>query len=184
MVRSGTDFTVVVDLCRGVHEYKFIVDEQWRFAQDQPLKPDDGGNVNNVVDITQYHGFPLEVTSERLVTVSEFKYEQKIMPLKEYNADAPAIPLLLSKSNHCCFDATPGKAVPNIPLHCMANHYFDDCCSTLAKHGVEDVASLVVVRRFREKMGTSVIVTKSPFALADGSRGAPGNPMKSRVTRR
>lgn len=35
MRRSGNDFTYIHNLKRGKHAYKFIVDEEWRFAPDQ-----------------------------------------------------------------------------------------------------------------------------------------------------
>ena len=36
MHRSGNDFSYVHNLKRGKHAYKFIVDDEWRFAPDQP----------------------------------------------------------------------------------------------------------------------------------------------------
>ena len=35
MFRSGNDFTYIHNLTRGKHVYKFIVDDEWRFAPDQ-----------------------------------------------------------------------------------------------------------------------------------------------------
>ena len=32
---SGNDFTYIRDLKKGKHAYKFIVDDEWRFAPDQ-----------------------------------------------------------------------------------------------------------------------------------------------------
>merc|ERR1719356_2331690 len=55
MVRSGNEFSVVQELPRGVHQYKFIVDDHWRFAPDQPKTQDGHGNMNNVLDISNYH---------------------------------------------------------------------------------------------------------------------------------
>ena len=40
MVRSGNEFAVVKDLPRGMHQYKFVVDDHWRFAPDQPKTQD------------------------------------------------------------------------------------------------------------------------------------------------
>ena len=40
-------FTVLVHLPPGYHQYKFIVDGEWRHDETQPFMPDPLGNVNN-----------------------------------------------------------------------------------------------------------------------------------------
>ncbi|KAK3266986.1 hypothetical protein CYMTET_24427 [Cymbomonas tetramitiformis] len=40
-------FAVVCNLPPGVHQYKFIVDGEWRHDEGQPFMPDPLGNVNN-----------------------------------------------------------------------------------------------------------------------------------------
>eukprot|EP00891_Asterochloris_glomerata_P002429 jgi/Astpho2/2429/fgenesh1_pm.00044_%23_15_t len=42
-----TVFQVVVHLPPGYHQYKFIVDGEWRHDETQPFMPDPLGNVNN-----------------------------------------------------------------------------------------------------------------------------------------
>ena len=37
---GGNEFTLLKTLERGVHQYKFIVDGNWRFASDQPTMRD------------------------------------------------------------------------------------------------------------------------------------------------
>ena len=41
---------------KGVYQYKFIVDNEWKFSNNFPFKNDGNGNINNVVDnsINQY----------------------------------------------------------------------------------------------------------------------------------
>lgn len=34
MTKKGNEFTLVKALERGVHQYKFVVDNEWRFAPD------------------------------------------------------------------------------------------------------------------------------------------------------
>jgi len=41
-------------LPRGIHQYKFIVDGEWRFSPDDPIMPDEHGNINNVSDTNQF----------------------------------------------------------------------------------------------------------------------------------
>lgn len=44
------EFHLVLDLPKGVYQYKFIVDGNWVCSQDFPQTDDGSGNVNNVVD--------------------------------------------------------------------------------------------------------------------------------------
>ena len=52
MKQNGNEFTAVVPLERGLHQYKFIVDGVWRYSEDQPKCHDGNGNTNNIVDTT------------------------------------------------------------------------------------------------------------------------------------
>mmetsp|Transcript_2880 Transcript_2880/g.5400 ORF Transcript_2880/g.5400 Transcript_2880/m.5400 type:complete len:381 (+) Transcript_2880:489-1631(+) len=54
MHRSGNDFTYIHNLKRGKHAYKFIVDDEWRFAPDQPTVADVDGRINNFIDVTEF----------------------------------------------------------------------------------------------------------------------------------
>lgn len=55
--RSGGDFVVCLNLLPGTYQYKFIVDNEWRYATDQQTVRDEMGNINNclvVEDQTMY----------------------------------------------------------------------------------------------------------------------------------
>lgn len=54
MHRSGNDFTYIHNLKRGKHAFKFIVDDEWRFAPDQPTVADIDGRINNFIDVTDF----------------------------------------------------------------------------------------------------------------------------------
>jgi 5'-AMP-activated protein kinase regulatory beta subunit len=54
MHRSGNDFLHIASLAAGRHAYKFVVDDEWRFAPDQPTVTDATGNMNNVIDLTDF----------------------------------------------------------------------------------------------------------------------------------
>lgn len=41
-------------LPRGVHQYKFIVDGEWRFSPEDPTMPDINGHINNYIDTTNF----------------------------------------------------------------------------------------------------------------------------------
>jgi 5'-AMP-activated protein kinase regulatory beta subunit len=57
MHRSGNDFTYIHNLKRGKHAFKFIVDDEWRFAPDQPTVADIEGRINNFIDVTEFKAY-------------------------------------------------------------------------------------------------------------------------------
>ena len=57
MHRSGNDFTYIHNLKRGKHAFKFIVDDEWRFAPDQPTVADIEGRINNFIDVTGFKAY-------------------------------------------------------------------------------------------------------------------------------
>lgn len=54
MHRSGNDFTYIHNLKKGKHAFKFIVDDEWRFAPDQPTVADIEGRINNFMDVSDF----------------------------------------------------------------------------------------------------------------------------------
>lgn len=57
MHRSGNDFTYIHNLKRGKHAFKFIVDDEWRFAPDQPTVADIEGRINNFIDVSDFQAY-------------------------------------------------------------------------------------------------------------------------------
>lgn len=57
MHRSGNDFTYIHNLNRGKHAFKFIVDDEWRFAPDQPTVADIDGRINNFIDVSDFRAY-------------------------------------------------------------------------------------------------------------------------------
>jgi len=57
MHRSGNDFTYIHNLNRGKHAFKFIVDDEWRFAPDQPTVADIEGRINNFIDVSDFTAY-------------------------------------------------------------------------------------------------------------------------------
>ena len=43
-----------IELKRDKYEYKFIIDNQWKFSNFQEKKNDGKGNINNYIDLTNY----------------------------------------------------------------------------------------------------------------------------------
>jgi 5'-AMP-activated protein kinase, regulatory beta subunit len=54
MVKSNHNFYTIIDLPEGEHQYKFIVDNQWKVDHNQGLSPTVGGNPftqNNLLEV-------------------------------------------------------------------------------------------------------------------------------------
>ena len=43
-------FRLTLELARGTHQYKFIVDKLWRISKDSPTIKDENGNINNIIN--------------------------------------------------------------------------------------------------------------------------------------
>src|SRR5690606_23709401 len=52
--KSEKDFTTILDLPPGVHQYKFLVDNKWKHAPDQPMTTDLKGNINNCLEVKTF----------------------------------------------------------------------------------------------------------------------------------
>lgn len=173
MVRSGNEFSVVQELPRGVHQYKFIVDEHWRCSQDQPKTQNSQGHTNNVMDIQNYQRF--QTGTEE---AEPARFGQHVPDLSDYTVDAPQIPMVLHKSP--CNAVPPRAQVASyqplsIPNHSLCDHiYLQDRPESNLPFAV------AVTHRYGQKYSTTVFATRSPL----GGRGAGGrsvNPLKAAV---
>jgi len=142
LVRSGHEFAAVYALPRGVHHYKFIVDDQWKYAPGQQTQSDENGNINNVLDITYYKQYNFRIPTDR-EQIQHAVFHQIIPDSTEYSTDASTIPIILSKST-CVAVENPINR--NIPLHCISNHAYHDAnaCSIFGPH----VASIASTQRW------------------------------------
>lgn len=176
MVRSGNDFAVVQELPRGVHQYKFIVDEQWRFAPDQPKTQDGQGNMNNVCDVTTYQHF--QVLDPHLDTCPRFT--QQIPAPDSYMQDAPAVPTVLGKSAFCAVERWSqglGGQPPHIPTHSICDHVYIWQGAT----GVNDPTNITVTHRYGKRYSTTVFATRR--SVVQDTMAPEGAGAKTAVTR-
>lgn len=90
MHRSGNDFTYVHNLKRGKHAFKFIVDDEWRYAPDQPTIADVEGRINNFIDVSDFQPYTGDdaffvKSKDRKIGDEEFK--QNIPDLDDYTKE-------------------------------------------------------------------------------------------------
>jgi 5'-AMP-activated protein kinase, regulatory beta subunit len=80
MHRSGNDFTYIHNLKRGKHAFKFIVDDEWRFAPDQPTVADIEGRINNFIDVTDFKAYTGDREFEKEKAAAEYGYVGEEVP--------------------------------------------------------------------------------------------------------
>jgi len=62
---DSDSYGTVVQIVPGIHQYKFIVDGEWRCAQDQPRCLDSAGNENNCIEVEEAEA-PEELQAEQV----------------------------------------------------------------------------------------------------------------------
>lgn len=176
--RSGHEFSYIQNLRRGVHYYKFIVDDQWRYAPDQQTQTDEHGNINNVLDISGFRHLQFKTVSESQ-QARDAQYHQCVPEPSDYAADAQPIPTLLAK---CVLSTVDPPPRPCFPVHCLANHLFHD---SHAPHIFGPQISCVAsTQRWRiensrpttgQRYATYIYLTVNPlYPLTGGAEGGEG----------
>lgn len=147
MHRSGNDFTLIIDLPRkSKQQYKFIVDGQWKFSNKFEHQADENGNVNNVLDLSNFE--PIDesktILDDEKYDDSEFNCEKTP---KDKFIDPPSLPPIYR-------NIPIGKPIStyparSIPHNSVINHLY---CSILKE--VTSVKGCLVsgcVVRYKEK---------------------------------
>tara|TARA_A100001015_G_scaffold307656_1_gene403926 strand:- start:3516 stop:4292 length:777 start_codon:yes stop_codon:yes gene_type:complete len=158
MHRSGNDFSYVHNLKRGKHAYKFIVDDEWRYAPDQPTVADMEGRTNNFIDVSEFIPYTGDInffqkSKERKIDESE--YGQVIPDIDDYTKEPPALPphlrlIILNKA-----PPSPDPLALPSPQHVSLNHLY----CTAIKDGM---MVLGVTQRYRSKHMTLVFYSVMP----------------------
>ncbi|XP_062617839.1 5'-AMP-activated protein kinase subunit beta-1-like isoform X4 [Saccostrea cucullata] len=165
LVKSHGDFTTIVDLPEGDHQYKFFVDGQWVHNTEEPTVTNDKGTQNNVISVKKSDFEVFEALAlDSLNTNSNKKgldtpgspsgeYCQDVPPRKpgEKHSGPPILPphllqVILNKD-------TPAHCEPTLlpePNHVMLNHLY----ALSIKDGV---MVLSATHRFRKKYVTTLL---------------------------
>ncbi|GAQ89891.1 5'-AMP-activated protein kinase beta subunit [Klebsormidium nitens] len=151
--KSGKDFTLIKMLPPGIYQYKFIVDDEWRYATDLPAMYDDQQNVNNVLEVQEY-------VPENLDNIAGFEpprspptsYSNAFPGPEDYAKEPPGVPphLQLTLLNVPPSIDTP-TSLPR-PQHVILNHVYCEKTKTS-----KSVLALGVTHRFRSKYVTVVL---------------------------
>jgi len=156
MHRSGNDFTYIHNLKKGKHAFKFIVDDEWRFAPDQPTVADVEGRINNFIDVSDFDAYvgDEQFLLKRDKSVANDLYARDIPDLDEYTKDPQPLPPHL---RHIILNKAPpqgdASALP-VPQHVALNHLY----CTAIKDGM---MVLGVTLRYKQKHCTTVYYSVS-----------------------
>eukprot|EP00850_Spirogloea_muscicola_P016233 SM000130S27120 [mRNA] locus=s130:401971:403042:+ [translate_table: standard] len=151
--RSGRDFTIVKMLPPGVYQYKFIVDNEWRYAPDLPAMYDEMGNVNNVLEVQEY-------VPENLDNIAGFEpprspptsYSDPLPLHEDYAKEPPVVPPHLHLT---LLNVPPSLETPTTlprPQHVILNHLYVE-----KGKAARSVLALGLTHRFRSKYVTVVL---------------------------
>jgi len=163
--RSRSDFTTILNLPPGIHWYKFIVDERWSCARDQPHQQEANGGYVNVVKVDFCSETSLKeddpfttrpaifgaAYSRRLCNSFDQEFSQKLPPSNFFGTipEAPAHlgRILLNKTppTSLCYYKTSAK-----PTNAELEHIY------IAQHVPNDVLTLGLTTRYREKTYTTI----------------------------
>ena len=178
MHRSGNDFTYIHNLKKGKHAFKFIVDDEWRFAPDQPTVADIEGRINNFIDVSDFkpytgdRHFEDHLDGAAAITVSSVGvigpgvegeegkdgvmvdkedelFKQTMPDLDEYTKEPPPLPPHL---RHIILNKAPqlsDTAALPVPQHVALNHLY---CTAIK----DNMMVLGVTQRYKTKFVTTV----------------------------
>ena len=176
MHRSGNDFTYIHNLKRGKHAFKFIVDDEWRFAPDQPTVADIEGRINNFIDVTEFKAYTGDRELEKEKNAGQYVYTEKeqeaaeqsdsdpmsnrpdkdgevfsqnLPDLDDYTKEPPPLPPHL---RHIILNKPPqlqDTAALPVPQHVALNHLY---CTAIK----DNMMVLGITQRYKTKLVTTV----------------------------
>jgi len=154
------EFVLVIDIAPGLHQYKFIVDDDWRVNNDLPTVGG-GQEKSNVVDVKrpvfEHIASPFDDSDEEDVDENgnKLKYGQ-VIPGAEAYASVPAkAPPQLSQRNVILNKECDNKGdtyLLSTPGHELLNHM------CIQGNGSENSAVVItsITQRFRTKASISI----------------------------
>ena len=192
MVRSGQEFYQIVPLPRGAHQFKFVVDDEWKYSTELPMIHDPSGGVNNFVDTAEYEKYePVSMADPiDLVSNDEFNQDMSEAPTVE----PPTIPVLLLKSAVIAVPVAKDlpctnyvmdpfvvteKTKPLIPAHSTCMHVYHDAGMTYRSQFGSDSVVWVSSVRYRNKISTQMVISKPKDSSKRPQSGGLARPLTS-----
>lgn len=151
--KSHDEFSTIVELPPGSHQYKFIIDDEWMYSPDQPTIPDPYGAMNNYVEVLPIDvAYDIEADAQSIFSTSPPGVYGQEIPPTEYGAKPPPVlpPHLLQVVLNADPVSDDDPTLLPIPNHVMLNHLY----ALSIKDGV---MVLGVTHRFKKKYITTVL---------------------------
>ena len=175
MHRSGNDFIYIQSLTAQVHKYKFVVNDEWRFAPDQPIVKDAEGNVNNVMDLSTFHseeeveeecvpwttGTAAAAVLKRRDSLDGAAYGHVMPDEESYSKEPPLLPPHLRQIilNQPSPDPGGDPMLLPTPMHVTLNHLY---CTTIR----DGLMVQAITQRYRRKFVSTVYYTMEQTAAS------------------
>eukprot|EP01025_Chloroclados_australasicus_P015461 TRINITY_DN17408_c0_g1_i4.p2 TRINITY_DN17408_c0_g1~~TRINITY_DN17408_c0_g1_i4.p2 ORF type:complete len:206 (-),score=30.38 TRINITY_DN17408_c0_g1_i4:442-1059(-) len=148
---NGKEFTIIKLLPPGVYQYKYKVDNEWRYDPNKPAVYDDDGNVNNTIEV---HEFPYE----NINNLEGFdpppsprdSYSNPRPVAEDYLKEPPSMPHHLHLTLLNVPPAKDAQAVLPRPNHVVLNHVYQqrNACNAIVMGST---------KRYKSKYITTVI---------------------------
>lgn len=153
MSRSGEDFIAILNIPPGKHEFKFVVDDEWRTDPNAQSEIDALGNVNNILEVTEQPR--LQDTDDTGTTpigpsaLSGYSTQEK--GFTEDKKNPPLLPphLRYTPLNSARKEGVDPLLLP-VPLHVTLNHVY-------LSHQQENVIQLGITHRYKSKYSTALL---------------------------
>jgi 5'-AMP-activated protein kinase regulatory beta subunit len=151
------DFSTIIDLPRGVHEYKFFVDGKWIHDPNADATENGMGTHNNIVrvssdDFKAYHNVDLLSTAKPSLSSSPSgDYSQTIPSRSSASGLPPHLPQLLQQT--ILNSDLPSDEDPTLlsePNHVILNHLY-------ALSVKDHVLVMACTHRYKEKFVTTLL---------------------------
>lgn len=150
MTRSHDDFTTVLSLPPGTHEFRFIVDGEVRCSTDFPTVLDSAGNLLNYVEVGPPEDLP-NLNEPAAEVEDDEAYSQNPPPPSSFSdQEPPKLPPHLNKVILNSENVSNDPSVLPIPHHVMLNHLY-------ALSIRDRVMVLATSSRFKQKYVTTVL---------------------------
>eukprot|EP01095_Lingulamoeba_sp_RSL-Kostka_P000840 TRINITY_DN110_c6_g1_i1.p1 TRINITY_DN110_c6_g1~~TRINITY_DN110_c6_g1_i1.p1 ORF type:complete len:299 (+),score=84.91 TRINITY_DN110_c6_g1_i1:56-952(+) len=164
--KSQRDFTTILYLPPGVHQYKFIVDGKWKHASNHPIAADVRGNLKNCMEVRKFSAMmndsekesPFSISSSPPGSYGQFGLENdNSMYLKE----PPELPPHLFRAllNTAPVSQNDPILLP-LPHHVMINHGYS-LNRPPEESNLDDVEVLGATHRYKTKFITTVFYKPS-----------------------
>lgn len=152
----------VVHLAPGVHQFKFIVDSQWKHDPCLPIALDDQGNTNNVVEVKGMEPTPQQAVATSTQPATQHTSTANPQPERRSRDGSSnysqIIPDFEDVSLYQTASAVPTLLRPVLPLFDMPRDYSP--INVQLNHlycGFADVVVIGTVSRYDDKFVTNVM---------------------------